>query len=40
MGSRAVREDLHGDVRLLAEALQVLELFAHDRGAADHAAQC
>jgi hypothetical protein len=40
MGARGVGEDLHRDVRLGAECVQVLQLFTHDVRAADGTPQC
>lgn len=37
VGSCGVGKDLHGDVRLGTEAVQMFELFAHDVGGADGA---
>jgi hypothetical protein len=40
VGAHGVGEDLHGDVRLGAERVQMFQLFAHDVGTADDTAQC
>jgi hypothetical protein len=38
MGARCVGEELHHDVRLGAERVQMLQLFTHDVRASDDAA--